>query len=154
MFVGGGGSSQWSTGGSLSIFYTSGNVGIGTTAPSYKLHVAGDIYATGDVTSFSDMRYKTNIQPLQHCLDRVQNISGVTYNFKADVEQDQEAAKRHIGFLAQEVEEQFPELVLTDSQGTKSVAYGNTVAVLLECIKELSSHVASINQRLNNLENK
>lgn len=41
-----GGSSQWTTS-STNIFYNSGNVGVGTTAPSSKLHVAGDVTLTG-----------------------------------------------------------------------------------------------------------
>jgi len=47
--VGGGGSSQWTTSGT-SIFYNSGNVGVGTTTPSVKLHVAGDGRFTGSLT--------------------------------------------------------------------------------------------------------
>lgn len=40
--------------------------------------------------------------------------------------------------LGQEVEKVFPELVQTDAQGYKSVAYGNLVAPLIEGVKELS----------------
>lgn len=47
--VGGGGSSQWTTSGA-NIFYNSGNVGIGTSSPTSKLHVAGDGRVTGNLT--------------------------------------------------------------------------------------------------------
>jgi hypothetical protein len=43
---GGAGSSQWTTSGT-NIYYNSGNVGIGTTTPSYRLHISGDNTATG-----------------------------------------------------------------------------------------------------------
>ena len=37
------------------------NVGIGTTSPSYKLHVNGTAYAVGAAGALSDVRHKTNI---------------------------------------------------------------------------------------------
>lgn len=48
------------------------------------------------------------------------------------------SSKRSSLVLAQEVEKVFPELVQTDAQGYKSVAYGNLVAPLIEAVKELS----------------
>jgi hypothetical protein len=42
--------SPWTISGS-NIFYNSGNVGIGTTAPSTKLHVVGDVTVTGNIAA-------------------------------------------------------------------------------------------------------
>jgi hypothetical protein len=42
-------SSQWTTSGA-NIFYTAGNVGIGTSGPTSRLHVAGDGRVTGNLT--------------------------------------------------------------------------------------------------------
>ena len=47
--TGSGASSQWTTSGA-NIFYTSGNVGIGTTGPTARLHVSGDGRVTGNLT--------------------------------------------------------------------------------------------------------
>jgi hypothetical protein len=129
-----------------SIFTTGGNVGIGSTAPSYSLQVVGDVYASGDIISFSDARYKTNIEPLADCLTKVQSLSGVSFTkLPSQMNQDVDISKRHIGLLAQEVEQQFPELVSEDpSTGIKSVSYSNMVAVLLECIKSLSAEIAEL----------
>jgi hypothetical protein len=129
-----------------SLFTTGGNVGIGSTAPSYALQVVGDVYASGDLISFSDARYKTNIEPLENCLTKVQSLSGVSFTkLPSDMDQDVDTSKRHIGLLAQEVEQQFPELVSEDpSTGIKSVSYSNMVAVLLECIKSLSAEIAEL----------
>jgi hypothetical protein len=137
-----------------SIITTNGNVGIGSTSPSYKLHVVGDIFATGNVTGFSDERLKTNIEILSDCLSKVQQLSGVSFTrIQCEAQPDVDTERRDIGFLAQDVEGQFPELVSTDSQnGYKSVAYGNMTAVLVECIKELSSQVADLQQQIASLQ--
>jgi hypothetical protein len=143
-----GSSSQWlntMTGTGTYIYYSQGNVGIGTSNPTSTLHVVGDIYATGDVTAFSDARYKTNLQPLTNCLEQVKDIQGIRYETLPPYVNP--SHKTHIGLLAQDVERQFPELVKTDEFGMKSLNYSQMVAVLLECIKEL-------NQRVERLEAK
>jgi hypothetical protein len=133
-----------------SIITTDGNVGIGSVTPSYKLHVVGDIFATGNITGFSDERLKTGITTLNSCLSRVQQIDGVSFTrIRCDAQPDVDTERRDIGFLAQDVEAQFPELVSTDSlTGYKSVAYGNMTAVLVEAIKELSSQVSSLQEQV------
>jgi hypothetical protein len=113
------------------LFTTGGNVGVGTTSPSYALQVVGDVYATGDITSFSDITLKENIHAIDNALEKLDFIRGVTFTRK-------DTQSNHIGVIAQEIEEVFPELVLTDNKtGLKSVAYGNLVAVLIQCVKEL-----------------
>ncbi|MDM8560694.1 tail fiber domain-containing protein, partial [Candidatus Parabeggiatoa sp. HSG14] len=106
-----------------------GNVGIGTTSPQYKLHVAGKI--KGELVSPSDQRHKQNIQTLGGSLAKLAQLRGVSFNWKEDTEEKQ------IGLVAQEVEKVFPELVSTDSEGYKSIAYGKLSAVLIEAVKEL-----------------
>ena len=131
-----------------------GNVGVGIANPSYKLHVSGDIYSTGDITSFSDMRFKTNVQQLSGCIEKVQQIRGITYTRIASSNNTEvDVNRQYIGFLAQEVEEQFPELISVDpTTGYRSVAYGNTTAVLVECIKELVGEVKDLKRRISDLE--
>jgi len=112
-----------------------GNVGIGTTTPLYKLDVNGTIYASGDVIMFSDARKKTNVEVIPSALEKVLRIRGVTFE-KLDA--TEETQRRHAGVIAQEVEEVLPEVVYTAADGTKSVAYGNMVGLLIEAIKELA----------------
>jgi len=131
--------------------YFAGNIGIGITSPGHKLHVVGNIYATGEVTAFSDARYKTNITPLINCLEKIEKIKGVRYDAMPPYSTPTD--NTHIGLLAQEVEEQFPELVKTDSNGMKSLNYSNMTAVLIECIKELNNKLVSKIDIINELEN-
>jgi len=52
-----------------------------------------------------------------------------------------------MGLVAQEVEKILPEIVSTDSEGYKSIAYGKLTAVLLEAIKELQQQVEELKGR-------
>lgn len=108
------------------------NVGIGI-APAYKLHVDGDIYATGDITAFSDVAIKENIQTIIDPVEKVMALRGVTYTRK-DTKEDK------IGLIAQEVREVLPELVI-EKEGNIGVAYQNMVALLIEAVKELKSEI-------------
>ncbi|MDM8557312.1 tail fiber domain-containing protein [Candidatus Parabeggiatoa sp. HSG14] len=79
----------------------------------------------------SDEQLKQNIQTLGGSLAKLAQLRGVRFNWKEDTEEKQ------IGLVAQEVEKVFPELVSTDSEGYKSIAYGKLTAVLIEAVKEL-----------------
>lgn len=59
-----------------------------------------------------------------------------------------------MGFIAQEVERQVPDLVRTDAAGYKSVQYANVTAVLVEAVKELKKENEELKSRIENLEAK
>jgi hypothetical protein len=54
--------------------------------------------------------------------------------------------------IAQEVEQVFPELVHTDTDGTKSVEYGNMIAPLIEAIKEQQKEIDELRDTVKKLE--
>jgi hypothetical protein len=119
-----------------------GNVGIGTSTPSYKLDVAGTIRATGDVIAYSDVRVKENIKTIDNSLEKVNQLRGVEFN---KIGED----KKSIGVIAQEIEKILPEVVRQDDKGMKSVAYGNITAVLIEAIKEQQKQIDELKNKLN-----
>src|SRR6056300_1341186 len=96
--------------------------------------VTGDLLVTGDVISNSDVSLKDNIEEIKGALDIVTNLSGKFFTMKSD-----ESQKQKVGFIAQEIEEHLPQVVSTDPDGIKSVAYGNIAALLVEAIKELNT---------------
>jgi hypothetical protein len=122
-------------------------VGAGTTTGVRKVKIwaeggtffAGNINVNG--TNYtSDARYKTHFAPLENGLETILNLRGVHYEWNRQVYPDRGFAEgRQIGFLAQEVEKVLPELVATDAQGYKSVAYVNVIPLLVEAVKTLKT---------------
>ena len=106
---------------------------------SGNISFSGNLTASGDVNTNSDIKLKTNIKTLTNSLDKVLQMRGVEFD-RIDIE-----GKHQIGFIAQELEEIYPELV-SENQGTKSVAYGNITAILVEALKELKERVEVLEQ--------
>ncbi|NIP22320.1 MAG: hypothetical protein GWN67_00515 [Phycisphaerae bacterium] len=135
--------------------YFGGNVGIETKTPSYTLHVIGSAAKTTGVywTSISDRRLKENIKPLEGALDRLTRLKGRTFKWKDPAELNA-VEGTHIGLVAQEVEEVFPQWVSEDNQGRKQVTLEGLEAVTIEAIKELKLENEMLRKRLEILEEK
>jgi hypothetical protein len=130
-----------------------GNVGIGTAAPTQKLHVVGNICYTGAIAACSDFRYKTNINPIQNSLTKLMQLQGVNYYWKTLEYSNMDFSDRkQIGFIAQDLEKIFPEMVFTDDKGYKSIDYSRLTPVLVETIKEQQKEIEEVVIRLNDLE--
>ena len=144
-----------------------GNVGIGTTSPSETLDVNGngrfrsigsgstsptDLWYESDGTltsSSSDKRLKKDVQPLEGTLDKVLKLQGVSFVWR-----NNRANNRDLGFIAQDVEKLFPEVVFTNqTDGYMGINYSRFPAILAEAIKELDKDnkvLAAENESLRN----
>ncbi|EQC52397.1 endosialidase chaperone [Bacteriovorax sp. DB6_IX] len=123
----------------------SGNVGIGTTSPSYKLHVVGQVAGNAAFVNTSDVRYKENIKVIPNALDKVLALSGVYFDWRTkEFPEMNFVERRDMGLIAQDIEEVFPEAVVEDSKGMKSVAYSKLVAPIVEATKEQQRIIASL----------
>ncbi|QDK45922.1 hypothetical protein DOM22_12555 [Bdellovibrio sp. ZAP7] len=143
------------------IMTSTGNVGIGTGVPSYRLDVSGDAnLSTGSVyriagtqicsssgcTSSSDRRLKENIQPLQNSLENILKLDAVSYNY---IDTARFGDKHQVGVIAQDVEKIYPEVVVTDEKtGMKAVAYDHLVAPLIEAVKSLYYKVTASEEKI------
>ena len=124
-------------------FYLDLNSGIGNfyirdgSTTRYTFDDNGSFTATGNVTAYSDRRLKDDIQQIEGAVEKVQQLSGNTYtrNDLPDTE------RRYAGVIAQEVEAVLPEAVSEAEDGTKTVDYNATIALLIEAVKELKAEV-------------
>jgi hypothetical protein len=137
----------WGVPSSASQLYSCSAVAI---TSSTGLLSASSLYATGEITAFSDARVKTDIELISNALEKVEAIRGVTYT-RTDAPHE---GVRQAGVIAQEVELVLPEVVKTNEDGMKSVAYGNLTALLIEAVKELSAQNKALLARLEILEGK
>ena len=111
------------------------NIYCGTLNAKNKLIAQDEIISSGDITAFSDIRLKSNIEKIENALDKVCQLSGYTYDMNN---------KRRTGVIAQEVEKVLPEVVQDREDGYKTVAYGNMIGLLIEAIKELKEEIKGI----------
>lgn len=105
--------------------------------------VYGAVHASGFFKE-SDIRLKSNIAPLKHTLDQICNIPTVEFNMHD---------KHQIGTIAQDLENNFAEVVNTDSDGMKSVDYCMLGVVAIEGIKLLKQEVEDLKKQIEELKN-
>ncbi|HAB19958.1 MAG TPA: tail fiber domain-containing protein [Verrucomicrobiota bacterium] len=99
--------------------------------------------SNGRWTALSDLRLKKNISELDSVLDRVNQLRPVTYRFTNQLDW----APLNLGFIAQEVEPLFPEVV-SEIGGFKGIAYSSLVPVALAAIQELDSNTKALAESL------
>ena len=133
-------------------YWSAGNscfaIGGSATTAGYKLQVNGAIYATGNITAYSDRRKKENIVTIDNALDKVCQMRGVYYN-----KIDDETKTRQVGVIAQEMQEALPEAVMYSKDNDEyGVSYGNIVGILIEAIKDLKAETVSLKAEIDQLK--
>jgi hypothetical protein len=106
-----------------------GYVGIGTITPSYRLSVNGQPGANGYTafTNYSDSRLKTNVSSLDTgALHKILQLRPVQFQYNDKYLQlypNSDLNKVHKGFIAQEIQQVFPEMVSEMKESPDSVKY-------------------------------
>ncbi|MCE3297049.1 MAG: hypothetical protein K0R65_2763 [Crocinitomicaceae bacterium] len=131
-----------------------------------EVYESGNMWIDGDLSQSSDSLLKKNINKLNNCSNKLKQIRGVSYKWNNKPDNN-----THIGVLAQEIEQVFPDLVTTrtDPSGAsvKAVNYIGLIPVLIESNKEqqeiieeqqeeieaLKTQMQSVLNRLEALEN-
>jgi len=104
--------------------------------------VGGNLTATTVITS-SDRNLKTNITPLSTCISDVMKLEAQRFQWKNTGTSD-------IGFIAQDVQAVWPELVETSPTGSIGIVYTRLVPLLLESVRELNERVHALEAHLRN----
>jgi len=94
---------------------------------------SNNLTVVGTVTAQSSIVLKDNVETISDALAKVMNLRGVEFDYKAN-------GRHSIGVVAEEVESVFDCLVV-ETDGIKSVAYQNLVAVLIEAVKDLKKEI-------------
>lgn len=140
------------------------------------------VKVNGNVIFGSDARMKDNIRSISSSIDKIKQLRSVSYNFKEehkeytipdkllnnssinDIEKMKESVKnvpktneyllnrKHYGFLAQEVQKVFPDLVYEDSIGMLSVDYIGMIPLLVDALKEQENRIESQDVKVAELE--
>ena len=124
-----------------------GNVGIGTSSPSYKLHVDGTIYATGSITERSDIRLKdVETYEWAPALSTIADAPIAIYTMKDDADK-----RRRVGSIAQYWQKAMPEATCEAQDGTLSMNYGEislvSVVALAREVRNLKAQIEMLKRR-------
>lgn len=103
----------------------------------------GAVHASGFFKA-SDVRLKSNIAPLNHTLDQICNIPTVEFDMHD---------RHQIGTVAQDLENNFAEIVNTDSDGMKFVDYCMLGVVAIEGVKLLRQEIEDLKKQIQELKN-
>ena len=135
---------------------------------NYAGYFAGNVTYTGTLAAASDARLKTNIQPFENALSKLKNVQVSSYEYKNEgMAAKMNLAKgKQIGFIAQNLEKTFPELVEEQKHAVgvtakdenpetieyKAVNYIGMIPVLTKAIQEQQAYIELLEKRLEKLE--
>jgi hypothetical protein len=130
-----------------------GIVGSATHTGVYGGGETYDFYAGGSGTDYgsaSSRRWKNNIRPIPNALSKLDSIRGVYFTWD-----EQHGNKDAVGFIAEEVGQVLPEIVVYETNGVdaQGMDYSKITPLLLQAIKELNQKVQELEARIQALEN-
>lgn len=114
-----------------------GNVGIGTSSPSQRLTVNGNVLAN-NVAVPSSIRFKDHVSVMDDALASLLKLEGVRFDWKPEWAKQRPGREHDIGFVAEDVAKVFPEVVFYDEDGNVTgMDYSRLTAVAVQAIKQL-----------------
>lgn len=121
------------------------------TITTSATHLSSNYFTTYTIFTISDLRLKTNIQPLGNSLDKLTLLQPVSFEWKDAGKSDKPAGKQ-VGLIAQDVEKIYPELVGEGADGYKTLNYQGLGVMAIEAIKELKAENDDLKAKIKSLE--
>jgi len=140
-----------------------GNIGVNNTNPEFALDIMSigastvarfrnsnsssscAINSNGTLTCSSDARLKKNIDDLNYGLNTLSQLRAIDFNWNTD----SDSASKSLGFIAQEVEQILPELVVTNADGYKELNTIGMVPIIVKSVQEQQAEILALSQDLN-----
>ncbi len=117
------------------------------------VQINGDLCYTGTFGACSDQRFKKDVRNIPEALTRLVKLNGVIHGWRHEDYPDMIwKESEEYGVVAQEVEEEFPELVNQDKEGYKYVDYVKFAPIFIEAVKEQQHVIESLQQTILSLQ--
>jgi hypothetical protein len=144
-FVPGTPTSLWKT-----IVYNNENVITPSSSKTDNLYIPGDLTVDGTITNPSDLYLKDNIENLSEDMTKnIMKIRPTQFVFKSDI-----MKKLHYGFIAQEFEEHFPELVVSkvdkNVANLKAINYLEMIPLLVHQMQQMQKEIDDLKEQVKN----
>ena len=127
-------------------------VGVGEGNATHAITLPDSSTASGQVkanafVSYSSVRYKENIEPLNSAVETISKLQGVSYNWK-------DTGKKDFGFIAEEVGKVLPDIVewSADPQYANTMDYTRIISFLVEAVKEQQKKIDFLAEKLDKLD--
>lgn len=129
------------------------NLKIQTTSDqTTPVYFNSDLYVGGNIYNTSDANVKSNIASIsKEATKDLFNLNPVEFTYNSDLDNPKRV---HYGFIAQEVENIYPELVKSGFKGYKNVNYIELIPLLLSKIKEMQNEIDNLKMITQELKNK
>lgn len=157
------------------VAYVVRDLSTGPDIMTFYVNGDGSVFSKGSFLTASDESFKDNITSISNGLNVIKKMRGVTYKVKEQLDDSvgvnslnvssldtissrspvpveiidrikKEKKRKKAGFIAQELEEVFPEAVYTLADGKKAVAYSEIIPLLVEAIKEQQKEIDELKQ--------
>jgi hypothetical protein len=133
------------------VYSSSANTFAGWNDNTKTFSVKGDGTVWSRLNAYtSDSTQKENFEDIDKPKENLLKLKGLTYNFK----NSEDKSRKNIGFIAQDVEKIFPDIVYTNDQGIKGIALAELIPVIVEALKEHDEQIIALKKEIEKISSK